>query len=187
MVGKVEFRLQRGTRARLEELNPVLGDSEPCVEVDTGLLKIGNGHTPWNDLEYFFTESYVTGLIEIMIAETGGLTSHRELPFGRTGPLITFTGPKVYFNDDLELLEETFTLTTPPTGLPAIFDVLKNGSPVYADKPAIAVSTNVSSPGILAEPTVFEARTDSFQVQCTQIGSGAPGADLTALFKLLPV
>lgn len=186
-IPKVEFRWQRGSTERWEQKNPVLGSGEPGLEVDTGRFKVGDGHTPWNDLEYFLTEDYVTGLIEVMIAETGGLTSHRELQFGRPGNLITFTGPEVYFNDDVELVEETFTLTTSPTGTSAIFDILKNGSSVYAVKPAIAVSTKFSSPGVLADTTIYYARTDSFRIQCTQIGSGIPGADLTALIKMHPV
>lgn len=214
-----EFRFQRGTADRWTALNPVLGPGEPGVEIDTGLFKIGDGSTEWNALEYFLNEFYVTGLIEVAIAASGGLSSDprigdmedlttasqdllvnainevkliaeegliRELPFGRNGNLITFTGPKLYFNDDLRLIGEIFSLTTPPTGSSAIFEILKNGSPVYSIRPAIAPSSNASAPGTLAGPTLFVARTDSFQVQCVQIGSSIPGAELSVLAKMLP-
>lgn len=219
MVAKVEFRFQRGTTERWAANNPVLGEAEPGVEVDTGLFKLGDGHTPWNDLEYFFTEPYITGLIEVILDASGGLSSDprvgdlaelttasqdtivaainevkdiadegliREIPFGRNGNLITFTGPKLYFNDDLRLIGEIFSLTTPPTGSPALFDILKNGSPVYSIRPAIAPSSNASVPGTLVGPTLFVARTDSFQVQCVQIGSSIPGAELSVLTKMVP-
>jgi len=72
MTAPVEFRFQRGSANRWEELNPVLGSGEPGVEVDTGLFKIGDGSTAWNDIEYFLTESYVSGIVEVILAETGG-------------------------------------------------------------------------------------------------------------------
>lgn len=68
-----EFRFKRGTSARWEALNLILGPAEPGVEIDTGLFKIGDGHTSWMDLEYFLTESRVSGIVEVIIAETGGL------------------------------------------------------------------------------------------------------------------
>lgn len=70
-----EFRFQRGSSARWTELNPVLGPGEPGVEVDTGLFKMGDGHTSWQDIDYYLTEPYVAGIVEVIIAETGGLIS----------------------------------------------------------------------------------------------------------------
>ena len=49
---KTTFLLKRGTAERWKELNLVLQQGEPGFEYDTGLLKIGNGVTPWNELEY---------------------------------------------------------------------------------------------------------------------------------------
>ena len=36
--------------------NPQLGDGEPAFENDTGLMKVGNGTTLWNDLPYTAAE-----------------------------------------------------------------------------------------------------------------------------------
>jgi hypothetical protein len=220
-----EFRFQRGSANRWEELNPILGSGEPGVEVDTGLFKIGDGHTAWNDLEYFLTEQYVSGLVEVILAETGGilvdprvgdlgeLTTASEatlvaainevdaqvdalevtvastplyIPFGRPGSLITFTGPRMYFTDNVKFSSSTFSLTTPPTGSSAVFEVLKNGSSIYSSSPAIAASGFVSSAGTLAETTIFSGRTDYLQVKCLQIGSIQPGMDLSVLLKMVP-
>lgn len=82
-----EFRFQRGSSNRWEELNPILGSGEPGVEVDTGLFKIGDGSSYWNDLEYFLTEGYVSGLVEVIIAESGGLSSDPRI--GDMGDLTT--------------------------------------------------------------------------------------------------
>jgi hypothetical protein len=223
-----EFRFQRGSANRWVELDPILGAGEPGVEIDTGLFKIGDGHTTWNDLEYFLTEPYVTGIVEVIIAESGGLSSDPRvgdladlttgakdlivsainevnasmgelgslvvnlalpfyLPFGRPGNLAVFTGPRVYFPDNVEFLGATITVTTAPTGSPAIFEVLKNGSGVFSVDPTISPSGFLASAGTLAGPTMFDARTDYLQVQCTQVGSTVPGADLTMALKMAPV
>lgn len=67
-----EIRFQRGSTSRWEQLNPVLGAGEPGLAVDTGLLKIGDGVTPWNDLEAYLTAPYVEGIVETILAESGG-------------------------------------------------------------------------------------------------------------------
>lgn len=82
-----EFRLQRGDESRWTALNPTLGPGEPGVELDTGRFKIGDGNTEWNDLPYYLTEPYVVGLIEVALAETGGLSSDPRI--GDLGDLNT--------------------------------------------------------------------------------------------------
>ena len=42
--------LRRDTSANWTENNPVLSSGEPGFEIDTNLLKIGDGSNPWNDL-----------------------------------------------------------------------------------------------------------------------------------------
>jgi hypothetical protein len=180
-----EFRFQRGSSNRWTEVNPILGAGEPGVEIDTGLFKIGDGHTAWEDLEYFLTDGYVSGLIEVMLAEEPNDPFY--LPFGKTGNLTVFTGPKVYFPDTVNFLGATITLTTAPTGSSAIFRVLKNGSNVYSIDPTIAVTEFLASTGTLTDPTTFNARTDYLQVQCTQVGSTISGADLAVALKLRSV
>lgn len=180
-----EFRFQRGSANRWTELNPTLGSGEPGVEVDTGLFKIGDGNTPWVDLEYYLTEPYVTGLIEVMLAEEPSDPIY--VPFGRVGNLTVFTGPRIYFPDTVDFLGATITVTTAPTGSSAIFKVLKNGVDVYSIDPTISATEFLASAGTLLDPTTFTARTDYLQVQCTQVGSTVPGADLTVALKMRPV
>jgi hypothetical protein len=48
----VKFQLRRDTAANWTSANPVLDLGEPGVETDTLKLKIGNGSTPWNSLDY---------------------------------------------------------------------------------------------------------------------------------------
>ena len=49
-MAKIKFR--RDTAAAWTGANPTLAQGEPGFEHDTGLLKIGDGETPWNTLDY---------------------------------------------------------------------------------------------------------------------------------------
>ena len=46
------IQIKRGTAAALTSANPALAAGEPCIESDTGGLKIGDGATAWNSLAY---------------------------------------------------------------------------------------------------------------------------------------
>lgn len=47
---KTTFKLRRGYAAKWAEVNPVLAEGEPGWALDTRVLKIGDGITPWNAL-----------------------------------------------------------------------------------------------------------------------------------------
>lgn len=49
---KTTFKFKRGLAMNWTAKNPILEAGEPGFELDTGKLKIGNGTTPWNELEY---------------------------------------------------------------------------------------------------------------------------------------
>lgn len=49
---KTTFQLRRGSAAVWERNNPILERGEPGFVIDENRLKIGDGSTPWNDLEY---------------------------------------------------------------------------------------------------------------------------------------
>jgi hypothetical protein len=44
--------LKRGKSSSWASKNIILQNGEPGFEIDTGKLKIGNGSTHWNDLDY---------------------------------------------------------------------------------------------------------------------------------------
>lgn len=50
---KTTFMFRRGLQSAWEKNNPVLAYGEPGFEKDTYRLKIGDGITPWNNLDYF--------------------------------------------------------------------------------------------------------------------------------------
>lgn len=48
-----QIKLRRDTSANFTSKNPVLGEGEPAYETDTKKLKIGDGTTAYNSLDYF--------------------------------------------------------------------------------------------------------------------------------------
>lgn len=52
----IAIKFRRGLAVVLAEKNPLLREGEPCFEVDTGKLKIGNGISTWNQLGYLSGE-----------------------------------------------------------------------------------------------------------------------------------
>jgi hypothetical protein len=48
------IKLRRGSRDQWTASNPILADGEMGVELDTGLLKVGNGFQHWDHLPYFY-------------------------------------------------------------------------------------------------------------------------------------
>lgn len=61
---KTTFLLRRGYEAVWERNNPILASGEPGFVIDRNKLKIGDGVTPWNELDY------IGGQEEIFNAET---------------------------------------------------------------------------------------------------------------------
>lgn len=67
---KTVFKLRRGTEAEWEEKNPVLALGEPGFAYDVYGLKIGNGETPWNQLEYLgITSEEIKEIVSTMQVE----------------------------------------------------------------------------------------------------------------------
>lgn len=56
---KTTFLLRRGTAAQWEEQNIILQRGEPGFAWDIGVLKIGDGETPWSGLDAVSTEFVV--------------------------------------------------------------------------------------------------------------------------------
>ncbi|MGA0207950.1 MAG: hypothetical protein ACO3LT_09180 [Ilumatobacteraceae bacterium] len=49
----IQFR--RDTAANWASVNPILADGEIALETDTKQIKIGDGDTAWNSLDYWST------------------------------------------------------------------------------------------------------------------------------------
>lgn len=67
---KTIFKLRRATEAEWEEKNPILALGEPGFAYDVYGLKIGNGETPWHNLEYLgITSEEIKEIISTMQVE----------------------------------------------------------------------------------------------------------------------
>ena len=67
------FKFRRGTSEQWEHKNTILDEGEPGVCGKN--FKIGDGITPWNDLDYFLPEDQID-VIEILQAHIDSLTPH---------------------------------------------------------------------------------------------------------------
>ena len=47
------IKIRRGLSTDWATVNPVPAQGEPCMETDTGKLKLGDGLTHWNTLPYY--------------------------------------------------------------------------------------------------------------------------------------
>ena len=56
---KTTFQLRRGYEAAWKRNNPILASGEPGFVLDRNLLKVGDGITPWNDLDYINVQAGV--------------------------------------------------------------------------------------------------------------------------------
>lgn len=64
-----EIRDRRNSPVDWARLNPLLAAGEHGYEIGTGKFKIGNGHSRWNELEYFVAEPGVRNAINTAIGD----------------------------------------------------------------------------------------------------------------------
>ena len=50
-----QIQLRRDTANNWANINPILSQAEPGYEIDTGMMKYGDGVTAWKTLEYGIT------------------------------------------------------------------------------------------------------------------------------------
>jgi hypothetical protein len=53
---RTTFQLRRGNESAWIKNNPILASGEPGFVIDKNAIKIGDGITPWNELEYLGNE-----------------------------------------------------------------------------------------------------------------------------------
>lgn len=91
------IQLRRAPKTDWETVNPTLAEGEIGVETNTGLIKIGNGTTPWNSLPYAAGTSRV-----IKRTITGGISN------GETRALdVVLVVPDFYELVDVAVWEDT--------------------------------------------------------------------------------
>lgn len=110
-----QIKLRRDTAANFTSKNPVLGVGEPAYETDTKKLKIGDGTTVYNSLEYFSSggggSTNITAALPLKIVD--GVISLEV-----DGQTIQIVGGKLHANLD-ELGNEVNTLAGDVAGVQA--------------------------------------------------------------------
>src|SRR5690349_24975574 len=69
------FQIRRGTAAEWADVNPVLHKGEPGLETDTTKVKIGDGVTRWNDLDYSAALNLASVVAQSLSVETAARIS----------------------------------------------------------------------------------------------------------------
>lgn len=110
-----QIKLRRDTAANFTSKNPVLGVGEPAYETDTKKLKIGDGTTAYNSLEYFSSggggSTNITAVLPLKIVD--GVMSLEV-----DGQTIQIVDGKLHANLD-ELGNEVNTLAGDVAGVQA--------------------------------------------------------------------
>lgn len=62
---KTTFKFRRNSASYWAEKNPVLAEGEPCFELDTGKLKVGDGTSNWSALGYLGAQANVIEAVKV--------------------------------------------------------------------------------------------------------------------------
>lgn len=93
------IQFKRGNAQDFKIKNPILAAGQPGYEKDTGKLKIGNGETAWNNL------NYVTPDADEMIAEASVATDDTLISYGSEDPTVNTKGA-IYLQEVADTTEQ---------------------------------------------------------------------------------
>jgi hypothetical protein len=112
MTGRIVFLLRRAHTEDWTARNPVLREGEFGQDKDNGQLKVGDGVTPWSDLDrYYPTDDEIQLMIQ---AATGG-----EVIVGDLEGLTT--------TDKSTVVAAINEINTPPVNLAVLYNNAKAG------------------------------------------------------------
>lgn len=89
---RTTFKFRRNLASYWEEKNPVLAEGEPCFELDTGKLKIGNGSDAYNNLPYLNADIATNDDAMDFLAEMGMITPVTN----SSGEILISTSNEIY-------------------------------------------------------------------------------------------
>ena len=182
---KTTFQLRRGNLEVWERNNPILAKGEPSFVIDKNALKIGDGVTPWKDLEYIgVNQEDLAKAIEDYFKDnpgTGGAGSDgrgiisiiRTKGNGEPGSVDVYT---ITYTD---LTTSTFTVYNGKDGQPGT-----NGRGITAIMPP----EGGGIPGLYDVYTInyTDGTTSTFKVYNGKDGIGKDGFSPTAIIRESP-
>lgn len=169
------IQIRRNTAAAAAASNPVLALGEPGYETDTGVLKIGDGITAWNDLPAI-TEGVVgTYIPHDMMPVSLGFALSDETSALTTGTMLAFRSPF-----EFTLSEIRASISTTSSSGPVTIDVSANGVSVFSTLLTIdagsKTSLNALTPAVLSTTTITDDAEITFDIDTA--GTGATGAKI---------
>ena len=184
---KTTFQLRRGLLETWEKNNPILAKGEPSFVVDKNALKIGDGTTPWKELEYIgLNQEDLAKAIEDYFKENpssgtgadgrGIVSITRTSGDGAPGTIDTYT---ITYTD---LTTSTFTVYNgrDGRGITSISRTSGNGAPGSTDTYTINYNDNSTSTF-----TVYNGK-DGKDGSTTEGEQREPQVFQTTSFDLLP-
>lgn len=170
------IRIRRGTAANASTNNPVLAEGEPGYEIDTGVLKIGDGVTPWAGLPAI-TEGVVgTYISRTMLPVTLGFALSNEIS------ALTIGAGKLAIHSPFAftLSEVRASLTTAASAGTPTFDVNVAGVSIFSTLLTVdateTTSVTAAVPAVLSTTTIPDNARLTFDIDVA--GTGATGAKI---------
>ncbi len=84
----IKIKVKHGTAAEWAAANPTLAVGEPGYETDTGILKIGDGVTAYNSLDYIGTESFAGSELDTLLTTVSGSNLSADHKITRSATLV---------------------------------------------------------------------------------------------------
>jgi len=102
------IQLRRATESEFRTSNPILKAGEPAFCIDTKLLKIGDGSTPWSELSVFLEGGYSRTFTTTFDIPSINVGEHQSVQINLSdidvsNSYVVLVSPKTYLPDDLSI------------------------------------------------------------------------------------
>lgn len=135
------IRLRRDSALNWSTNNPILASGEPGVEIDSNRLKIGNGVTRWNNLQYLVADSSLSNLI----IGDGNFNAIHWSPPDRLN-IVGSGGTSVIFDDTTNTVSINVPVSVNNNNIANFTPgITPSGLPIITSVDGLTVATGISS------------------------------------------
>jgi hypothetical protein len=145
----VHIQLRRGLADSWWDTNPLLAEGEIGIEIDTGLIKVGDGINNWRDLSYAAFSQTVDTLDSIQTDVPLSANMGRELNEKKLDQFITaIAGENISGNMAVKLIGNSATYPDP-----SLSEDLKNTIGISTHSALSGASIKIQTVGVMTEPS----------------------------------